>query len=98
MIIVSAKFTAKPGMRDKIVEMSQKAIGLTRKEKGNISYTLFKSSDDDTTLMYFEEWENLDALRAHLKTEHIREAREARKDLIDGGVTVRVFESKEVAL
>ncbi|NLK19930.1 MAG: antibiotic biosynthesis monooxygenase, partial [Synergistaceae bacterium] len=75
MIIVTAKFTAKPGMREKIVEISQKAIELTRKEKGCISYTLFKSSDDDVTLMYYEEWESMDALRVHLKTDHILEAR-----------------------
>jgi len=98
MIIVSAKFTAKPGMRDRIVELSRKAVELTRKEKGNISYTLFKSTDDDVTMMYFEEWEDLESLRAHLKTDHIREARESRKDMLDGPVRVRVFESKEVEL
>jgi len=98
MIIVSAKFTAKPGMRDRIVELSRKAVELTRKEKGNISYTLFKSTDDDVTMMYFEEWEELESLRAHLKTDHIREARESRKDMLDGPVRVRVFESKEVEL
>ncbi|MBL3540582.1 putative quinol monooxygenase [Aminivibrio sp.] len=98
MIIVSASFTAKPGMRDAIAEISRKAIELTRQEKGNISYTLFKSSDDDVTMMYFEEWESLDDLRAHLKTDHIREAREAREDMLDGPVRVRVFDSKEVDL
>jgi quinol monooxygenase YgiN len=98
MIIVSASFTAKPGMRDAIAEISRKAVELTRQEKGNISYTLFKSSDDDVTMMYFEEWESLDDLRAHLKTDHIREAREARKDMLEGTVRVRVFESKEVEL
>ncbi|MGI6253780.1 MAG: putative quinol monooxygenase [Aminivibrio sp.] len=95
MIIVTAKFTAKPGMREKIVELSQKAIELTRKEEGCISYTLLKSSDDDKTLMYYEEWESLDALRVHLKADHILEAREARKDLIEGAPEVRIFEARE---
>lgn len=95
MIIVTAKFTAKPGMRQKIVEISQKAIELTRKEEGCISYNLLKNSGDDKTLMYYEEWESLDALRAHLKTDHILEAREARKDLIEGAPEVRIFEARE---
>ncbi|NLK20348.1 MAG: hypothetical protein GX310_11190, partial [Synergistaceae bacterium] len=60
-----------------------------------ISYTLFKSSDDDVTLMYYEEWESMDALRVHLKTDHILEAREARKDLIEGAPLVRVFDATE---
>ncbi|MPN50837.1 hypothetical protein SDC9_198476 [bioreactor metagenome] len=40
----------------------------------------------------------MDDLRAHLKTDHIREAREAREDMLDGPVRVRVFDSKEVDL
>ena len=97
MIIVSAKFTAKPGMKEKITEVSRNAVELTRKEKGNISYTLLSSTEDDT-FMYFEEWDSLESLKAHLKTEHIAAARDARKDMITGPVTVRVFEAKEVSL
>ena len=97
MIIVSAKFTAKPGLKEKIAEVSREAVELTRREKGNISYTLLSSTEDDT-FMYYEEWEDLDSLKAHLKTEHIAAAREARKDMITGPVSVRVFEAKEVSL
>ena len=97
MIIVSAKFTAKPGMKEKIVEISREAVELTRKEKGNISYTLLSDPQDDT-LMYFEEWESLDSLKAHLKTEHIASARNARKDMITGPVTVKVYEAREVSI
>lgn len=97
MIIVSAKFTAKPGMKEKIAEVSREAVELTRKEKGNISYTLLSSTEDDT-FMYYEEWEDLDSLKAHLKTEHIAAAREARRDMITGPVSVRVFEAQEVSL
>lgn len=98
MIVVSAKFKAKPGMREKVVEISRHAIECTRKEKGNISYTLFSSADDEETLIYFEEWEDIDSLRAHLKTPHILDAREARKDMLDGAVEVKVYESRQVAL
>ncbi len=97
MIIVSAKFTAKPGLKEKIAEVSREAVELTRREKGNISYTLLSSTEDDT-FMYYEEWEDLDSLKAHLKTEHIAAAREARRDMITGPVSVRVFEAKEVSL
>ena len=98
MILVSAKFKAKPGMREKVVEISRHAVECTRKEKGNISYTLYKSSDDEETLMYFEEWTDIESLRAHLKTQHILDAREARKEMLAAPVEVKVFESKEVEL
>jgi len=98
MILVSAKFKAKPGMREKIVEISRYAVECTRKEKGNISYTLYTSTDDEETLMYFEEWTDIESLRAHLKTQHILDAREARKEMLAAPVEVKVFESKDVAL
>jgi quinol monooxygenase YgiN len=98
MIIVAAKFKTKPGMRDKVAEISRHAIDCTRKEKGNISYTLYKSTDDEETLLYFEEWEDIESLRAHLKTQHVLDAREARKDMLAAPAEVRVFDSKEVAL
>ncbi len=98
MILVSAKLKTKPGLRDKVVELGQKAVECTRKEDGCIGYTLYKSTDDEETLMYFEEWEDIESLRAHLKTQHILDAREARKDMLDGPVEVRVFDSDEVGL
>ena len=48
--------------------------------------------------MYFEEWTDIESLRAHLKTQHILDAREARKEMLAAPVEVKVFESKEVAL
>ena len=98
MIVVTAKFKAKPGMRDQIVTISRNAVECTRKEEGNISYTLYKSTDDEETLMYFEEWENIESLRAHLETQHILDARAARMDMLDGATEVKVFESSEVTL
>ncbi len=59
LILVFNPFSAKPEMKDKITEFRQKTIYLTSKGKDNHTDISFKSSDDDTSLMYFNEWKSI---------------------------------------
>lgn len=97
MIIVSAILRTKPGMRDKVVELAHPCIEATRKENGCIQYDLLRSTHDENTLMYAEQWESLEALRAHNGSPHIAAFREARKEMMDGAL-VKIFDAKEVKL
>ena len=98
MIVVTAKFKSLPGMRAKIVEIAGPCVEATRKEKGCLRYELFVSSEDDVTLQFVEEWADLDSLRAHVKAPHLILFREQRKNSVEGGVEVKIFEAKEVSL
>ena len=99
MIVVTSKFKSLPGMRDKVAEFSRPCVEATRKEKGCLRYELFVSSEDDVTMQFVEEWTDLDSLRAHLKTPHIAEFKEQRKDIVEESSRVlKIFEAKEVSL
>jgi quinol monooxygenase YgiN len=98
MIVVTSTFKSLPGKREKIVELSRPAVEATRKEKGCIRYELFLSSEDDVTLQFVEEWTDLDSLRAHLKSSHLAAFKEQRKDSVDEGGVLKVFEAKEISL
>ncbi|MDR3232015.1 MAG: antibiotic biosynthesis monooxygenase [Synergistaceae bacterium] len=98
MIVVTSKFRAKPGKRDKIAELARPCIDVTRKETGCLRYELFLSSEDDVTLQFIEEWTDLDSLRAHLKGAHLATFKEARKDIVDEGAILKIFEAKEISL
>lgn len=98
MIIVATTLIAKPGKRDEVIALTQECIAKTRQEKGCISYSLYKSTEDDVTLHYFEEWENLECLRAHAQSAHLNALKEARKPLTEGPSRPRVFEAKEISL
>ena len=98
MIVVTSTFKSLPGKREKIVELARPAVEATRKEKGCVRYELFLSSEDDVTLQFIEEWTDLDSLRAHLKSPHLAAFKEQRKDSVDAGGVLKVFEAKEVSL
>lgn len=58
---------------DKIEEalkLYEELVSKTQKEDGCISYNLFRDVDDKSILTMIEEWESLEALEAHKKTEH----------------------------
>jgi len=98
MIVVTAKFRSLPGMRAKVVESAGPCIEATRMEQGNLRYELFVSSEDNVTLQFVEEWTDLDSLRKHLVTPHLAAFKERRKAFVEEGMTLKVFEAKEVAL
>jgi quinol monooxygenase YgiN len=47
-----------------------KAVKLTRKEKGCVSYELNRNAKMPAHYLMYERWKNLDALEAHIKSEH----------------------------
>ena len=98
MIVVTAKFKSLPGLRAKIIEMAGSCIETTRKEKGCVRYELFVSSEDDVTLQFVEEWADLDSLRAHLKKPHLAAFKEQRKDSVEEGSQLKIFEAQEISL
>lgn len=80
MIVVSAKNTAMPGMREKFIQAAQAPTAATRKEKGCIRYTLYASAENEVDLLCFEIWETTEDLANHLSSAHMREFFAVQKD------------------
>lgn len=98
MIVVTSKFRAVPGMRNKILELARLCIEATRKEEGCLRYELFMSGEDDVTLQFIEEWADIDALRAHMKSSHLATFKEQRKGNVEEGGILKVFEARETSV
>lgn len=96
MIMVIARFEAKPGQRDEVVRLAAPCIEATRKEAGCISYELMLSTENPDGLVFVERWESRAALDAHLKTEHIAAFKEARAPHVEGPSRLALFEAKEL--
>ena len=97
MIIVEAKCKAKPGKRDAFIEAAQPCIAATRREKGCITYRLYKSTENDVDLLYFEIWTDRDALASHAASDHMKAFAEAKKagGVEEGSADVTVYDIKE---
>lgn len=96
MIIVFAKIIPKDGKTDEIVEKAQDMINKSRKEEGNISYNLFKQTEDDS-LQFVEQWESKEILEKHMKTEHFLSFGKVAKELVAGDMDISVFLGEKVS-
>lgn len=51
---------------------AQTAVEATRLEKGNLAYEVHQFADDPTQFVFFEKWENFEALKSHFAEEHTK--------------------------
>ena len=56
--------------KDEALAIYREMIELTRKEEGCVAYDLAQSNDDPDLVAVIESWESMDALNAHIASEH----------------------------
>ena len=95
VVHVLAIITAKPNMRDKILEAFRANVPAVHEESGCIEYTATIDSEDagglqtrlgDDTFVVVEKWENLDALKAHAAAQHMAAYAARTRDMIESRV------------
>ena len=81
MIHVVAVITAKPGMRDAVLQHFSANVAAVRAEKGCIEYSpvidagnapRFQTRTGPDTILVIEKWESMDALAAHAVAPHMK--------------------------
>ena len=91
MVHVLAVITAKPGMRDSILQAFRANVPNVRAEQGCIEYgaavdaepTLkFQTAFGPDAFVVVEKWESLDALKAHAAAPHMAAYAAKTKDMI----------------
>ena len=92
MIKVVAKQTVPEGKQEEYLAIAKELFEKTRKEKGNIFYTLNRSVQDPTSLAVIECWEDQEALSAHMASEHFNRILPALGALCEGEGSIEVFE------
>ena len=99
MINVIASVRVKPGRRTEFLEIFKSNVPNVREERGCIEY--FPSVDidadlptqrlDENGVTVIEKWENLEALRDHLKAPHMLDYKEKVKDIVED-VSLKVLQ------
>ena len=98
MIIVQAKAIPKDETsKNKIIEAAANLIEKSKLENGNINYNLYSDVQEDT-LLFVEQWENLDILKAHLQTEHFNQFGADIDGLLKEDLDINVFSAENVEL
>lgn len=81
-IIVSVKYTLKPGKRDELLSFVMDNVQNTRVERGNLAYSHYPSLENDQDMFVFEMWESIEYLNDHINMPHYIEFSERRKPLL----------------
>jgi quinol monooxygenase YgiN len=91
MIHVVAVITAKPGMRDSILQAFRANVPAVKAEPGCIEYGAavdiedgpkFQTKYGPDTLVVIEKWQSMDALKAHAVTPHMAAYAAKTKEMI----------------
>jgi quinol monooxygenase YgiN len=91
MIHVVAIITAKPGMRENILEAARTNLPAVRAEDGCIEYSLavdaegmgsFQTKFGPDTFVFIEKWRDAQALKAHAAAPHMAAYAARVKDMI----------------
>ena len=99
MISVIASVRIKADRLSQFIGILKSNVPEVRKEKGCIEYTPTVDIDsglpvqklDKNVVTIIEKWENVEALRAHLKTPHMLAYREKVKDIVED-LSVKVLQ------
>ena len=91
MVHVIAVITAKPGMRDQVLDLFRANVPAVKEEDGCIEYGAtvdadgvggFQSRYGDDTFVVIEKWASLDHLKAHAVSDHMKAYGAKTKDML----------------
>lgn len=71
IVSVVARFIAKADKVEEVKQILSDFVEPTRLEKGCIRYDLMQNADDASDFTFYEEWESIEDLFAHSKSEHL---------------------------
>ncbi|MBU3075057.1 putative quinol monooxygenase [Clostridium estertheticum] len=91
MITIVAKNSIKQGKTEEFKNLAEKLINESRKEKGNVSYTLYQDANDNNIFTFIEEWENEDIIKSHNTSIHFTSIVPKFADLIEKKSEINLY-------
>jgi quinol monooxygenase YgiN len=95
MIIVTAKMTVKPEMKEVFILESKDLISSTRKEKGCISYDLYINTENKNELIMLENWDDIDSLNKHMETDHFKKFGSTLKKFLTKEIEIKTYPTED---
>ena len=71
MVIVIARFQPRSDRRDELLALLAEVQEASRRDDGCLNYGYYENITEASSFVAVEEWRDMDALAAHLRTEHV---------------------------
>jgi quinol monooxygenase YgiN len=98
MIIVTGSITAKAGSIEELLFLSLEHVRRSRLELGCVSHSVHRDVENPLRLVFFEEWENGEALAAHFAVPASRAFVRAARLLASEPPIMNIYEASPVRL
>jgi quinol monooxygenase YgiN len=98
MIIVTGSITANAACVDELLSLSLEHVRRSRSELGCLSHAVHRDAENPLRLVFFEEWENGEALAAHFAVPASRAFVRAARLLAAEPPTINIYDANSVRL
>lgn len=92
MIMVIARVRLRADRRDEALALLREVQAASRADDGCLEYGYFTEIADPDSMIAVEEWRDLTALEAHLRTEHVGRLIAALAQFADGAPRIEMRE------
>lgn len=89
--VIVARVVVKSGQEKTFTGVAAKLVLATRKEEGNLFYSLYQSPLDPSEFIFYEEYKDDAAFQTHASSPHFAAFAEGIKDLTAGDLIVDEF-------
>lgn len=88
---IVARAEVLPGKEKEFIAQAEIVIKATRTEEGNFSYSLYQSPFNPSSFIFYEEYKDQSAIRAHASSAHFKAFAEAIKTLLAEELIIETF-------
>ncbi|MEG0386124.1 putative quinol monooxygenase [Solibacillus cecembensis] len=96
MIIIHAHLQVKPDQEQAFLEEVKILLSATRDEKGNISYELMKSTEQECHYTMVEIWQDIEATAIHNTSEHFTAFTQKAPTFMAAPMDLKVFSGEPI--
>jgi len=98
VIIITGTVQGRPDSIDELIAASLEHVRRSRAEPGCISHAVHRDVEDGNRLVFFEQWADLDAVRAHFAVPESSSFVVAAGKLAVGRPTMQLYASEETSV
>jgi quinol monooxygenase YgiN len=95
MIVVHTSIPIDPECRAEAVEAAEVLAEHSRKEKEMVAYRAMTVVEKPNVIRFFEQYDDVAALEAHVETDYYRAFEDELPDFVDGKIETRRFQADE---
>src|SRR3954453_7788588 len=92
MVIVIARFSPRPERREDLLALLAEVQEASRRDDGCLNYGYYENITDKGSFVAVEEWGDMDALAAHLRTPHVGRLSAAIGEMAGGSLEIAAHE------